>query len=168
MRTPRRLATAVVLGLAITATAAASTADKKLTAKGVGKIKLGALATDLRADGLIGRLTGGCELEGPNTRSARLKAPLKGSVDFTRSDPRKVTSITIRGGAAARGVAVGDTLADITAAFPKRKIIRATEPIFGFTRVKIPKDGGGRMDFAVRVKTGKITSIQVPRLKICD
>ena len=104
----------------------------------------------------------------PNTRSARLKAPLKGSVDFTRSDPRKVTSITIRGGAAARGVAVGDTLADITAAFPKRKIIRTTEPIFGFTRVKIPKDGGGRMDFAVRLKTGKITSIQVPRLKICD
>ena len=48
-------------------------------------------------------------------------------------------AITIRGGAAARGVGVGDTLADITAAFPKRKIIRATEPIFGFTRVKIPK-----------------------------
>ena len=116
-------------------------------------MKLGALATDLRADGLIGRLTGGCELEGPGTRSARLKAPLKGSVDFTRTDPRKVTSITIRGGAAARGVGIGDTLADITAAFPKRRIIRATETIFGFTRVKIPKDGGGRMDFGVDVDT---------------
>lgn len=165
-----RLALTAVLTLAITATAtaAAGTADKKITPKGAGKVKLGATAAQLRADGLIGRLKPGCPLEGPGTRSARLKAPLKGFVDFTRRSPRKVRHIHIRGGAAARGVRVGDTLADITAAFPKRRIIRATEAIFGFTRVKIPKRGGGRMDFAVRVKTGKITSIDVPRIRICD
>ncbi len=63
---------------------------------------------------------------------------------------------------------IGDTLADITAAFPKRKVIHASEPIFGFTRVKIPKNGGGRMDFVVPVATGKIRSIHVPRVTICD
>lgn len=164
----RRLAATGFLTLGITATAMAGAADKKITPKAVGKVKLGATATQLRADGLIGKLKPGCELEGPNTRFARLKAPLKGTVDFTQGEPRKVTHIHVRGGGAARGVRVGDTLADITAAFPKRKIIRATEPIFGFTRVKIPKNGGGRMDFAVRVSTGKITSIDVPRIKICD
>jgi hypothetical protein len=166
MRIRRRLAAAAVLSLAVTATATASTADKKLTAKGVGKVKLGAVATDLRADGLIGRIKPGCELEAPGTKFARLRAPLKGTVDVAPGGT--VKGVNIRGGAAARGVAVGDTLADITAAFPKRKIIRATEPIFGFTRIKIPKGGGGRMDFAVRVSTGKITSINVPRIRICD
>ena len=166
MRTPRRLAAAVVLSLAVTATAAAGTAEKKITPKGVGKVKLGAVATDLRADGLIGRIKPGCELEAPGTKFARLKAPLKGTVDI--SPAGKVKGVNIRGGAAARGVGVGDTLADITAAFPKRKVITATEPIFGFTRVKIPKDGGGRMDFAVRVSTGRITSVNVPRIRICD
>ena len=166
MRTPRRLAAAVVLSLAVTATAAASTADKKLTAKGVGQIKLGAAAGTLQDAGLIGGLKPGCELQSPAVRFAKLRAPLKGTVDVGPGG--KVRAINIRGGAAARGVGIGDTLADITAAFPKRKVIHASEPIFGFTRVKIPKNGGGRMDFVVPVATGKIRSIHVPRVTICD
>ena len=42
MRPRRHLAVATVLALAVTATAAASTADKKITPRGVGKVKLGA------------------------------------------------------------------------------------------------------------------------------
>jgi hypothetical protein len=167
----RRLAAATVLALAATgATATAAQAPKKITAKGVGEVRLGMTAAELREAGLIGRLRPGCELEGPNVRFARLRAPLTGTVEFTQTTPRRASFVHITGrrGASARGVRIGDRLADITAAYPKRKIIRATEEIFGFTRVKIPKNGGGRMDFAVRVRTGKITSIDVPRIKICD
>jgi hypothetical protein len=165
----RRLTAITVLAVSISAaTATAAQAPPKITAKGVGQVKIGSTAAELRERGLIGRVRPGCELEGPNTRFARLKAPLKGTVDLTQTSTRRVAFIHVRGGARARGVRVGDTLADITAAFPKRKVIRATEQPFGFTRVKIPKDGGGRMDFAVRVSTGRITSIDVPRIKICD
>jgi len=154
--------------LALAAPGAAGLADEKITPNGVGEVRLGATATALRDAGLIGPLKPGCELEGPNTRFANLKAPLKGTVDFTQTEPRKVTGIHIRGGATARGVGVGDKLADITAAFPKRRIIRATEPIFGITRVKIPKAGGGRLDFVIRVETKRITSVDVPRVRFCD
>ena len=120
MRTP--LATVVVLSLAVTATAAASTAaDKKITPQGVGQIKLGAAAGTLQDAGLIGGLTPGCELASPPVRAAKLRAPLKGFVEV--GPDNKVKAITIRGGASARGVGVGDTLADITAKFPKRKVI---------------------------------------------
>ncbi len=162
MRTP--LATVVVLSLAVTATAAASTAaDKKITPAGVGQIKLGAPVGALQDAGLVGGLTPGCELASPPVRSAKLRAPLKGFVEVGLDN--KVKAITIRGGASARGVGVGDTLADITAKFPKRRLI---DTPFGVTRVKIPKRGGGRMDFLIRKSTGRIRSVELPRLRVCD
>jgi hypothetical protein len=165
----RRIIATTVLALLVSGvTAAAAQAPPKITAKGAGKVKLGMTAAELRERGLVGRLRPGCELEAPNARFAKLRSPLKGTVDFTHAQNPRAAFIHVRGGARARGVRVGDTLADITRAFPRRKIIRATEEPFGFTRVKIPKNGGGRMDFAVRVSTRKITSIHVPRIKICD
>jgi hypothetical protein len=165
----RSLIVSTLLAVAVSAaTAAAAQAPQRITAKGVGQVRLGDTAAELREKGLIGPLRRGCELEGPGARFANLRSPLKGTVEFTRTATRRVNFIHVRGGARARGVRIGDTLADITAAFPKRRIIRATEEPFGFTRVKIPKDGGGRMDFAVRLRTGRITSIDVPRIKICD
>jgi hypothetical protein len=167
MRRSISVTTAAVLAISA-ATATAAQAPQKVTAKGVGQVRLGDTAAELRDQGLIGPLRKGCELEGPNARFAKLRAPLKGTVEFTQAATPRVNFIHVRGGAAARGVRVGDRLSDITAAFPKRKIIRATEEPFGFTRVKIPKNGGGRMDFSVRLRTGRITSIDVPRIKICD
>ena len=165
----RRITASTILALVVSVTtAAAAQAPLKITAKRVGQVRIGTTAAELRERGLIGRLRPGCELEGPNARFARLRAPLKGTVEFTQASTPRAAFIHVRGGARARGVRVGDRLSDITAAFPRRKIIRATEQPFGFTRVKIPKNGGGRMDFAVRVRTGKITSIDVPRIKICD
>jgi hypothetical protein len=173
MRTRTPLAATALLCLAFgAAVAPAETsrrADKKITAAGAGKVKVGKTFTSLRAAGLVGRMRPGCPLGGADTRSARLKAPLKGSVDLTtRRRPRTVRSISITGGATARGVGIGGTIAEIMAAFPKAKVDHSTEAVFGITLVKIPKSGGGRMRFAVDVDSQKITQIGVPFIPFCE
>jgi hypothetical protein len=171
MRTPLAATALLALGLGAAAAAPADTsrlADQQITASGVGKVPLGASYRSLRASGLIGRIRPGCPLGGTDTRSARLKAPLKGSVDLTRSRPRKVRAITVTGGASARGVGVGDRLADIRAAFPKARVDRDTEETFRITLVRVPKNGGGRIQFAVDVDTRKITRIAVPAIQFCE
>jgi hypothetical protein len=147
---------------------AGRSAAKKITAAGVGKVKLGDRFGVLHDAGLVGRLRPGCELGGPNTRSARLEAPLKGQVNFTLSSPRRVTDITVRGGAKARGVGIGATIAQIKAAFPKAKVDHSTDDVFGLTLVRIPKNGGGRIKFAVDVDTKKVTLIGVPFIAFCE
>src|SRR5215217_1237513 len=173
MRTRTPLAATALLTLTIGAAAAPAetsrSADRKITAAGAGQVKLGRTFTSLRAAGLVGRLRPGCELGGPDTRSARLKAPPKGFVDLTtRQRPRKVRSISITGGATARGVGIGGTIAQIKAAYPKAKVDHGTEDVFGITLVKIPKDGGGRIHFAVDVRSKKITRIGVPSIPFCE
>jgi hypothetical protein len=143
-------------------------AVKKITATGAGTVKLGKTFKQLRAAGLVGRLRHGCELGGPNTRSARLRAPLKGGVDFTPTSPRKAMTISVTGGGEAHGVGIGDTLADIKAAYPKAKVDHGTEKTFGITRVKIPRNGGGRLAFSVSVDSGRIDLIGVPDLAFCE
>ena len=164
------LATALLGALAIAPSVARpeNAALKKITPAGVGQVKLGKTFAQLRDAGLVGRLRPGCELSGPNTRFARLKAPLSGSVDFTRTSPRRAKRITVRGGAEARGVGIGATVAQIQSAFPKAIVDHSTEALFRITLVKIPKDGGGRIQFAVDVDTGKTTLIAVPRLAFCE
>jgi hypothetical protein len=174
--TPRKirrtvLATAALGAVALAPAAApgeTGDAAPKITAAGVGKVKLGKTFRELRDAGLLGRMRPGCPLGGPNTRSARLKAPLKGSVNLTRRSPRRVRDISVRGGAKARGVGIGATIAQIKTAFPKAKVDRNTEQVFGFTLVRIPKDGGGRIQFAVDVDTKKTTSIGVPGIAVCE
>jgi hypothetical protein len=173
MRTRTPFAATVLLTLALGAAAAPAetsrSADQRITAAGVGQVKLGRTFKSLRAAGLVGGLRRGCELGGPKTRSARLKPPLKGTVDLTtRRRPRAVRSISITGGASARGVGIGDRLAQIKAAFPKAKVDHGTDDVFGITLVKIPKDGGGRIHFAVDVGTKKITQIGVPSIPFCE
>ena len=143
-------------------------AAKKITAQGVGQVKLGRTHQQLRAAGLVGPLRPGCELAGPGARSAKLRAPLKGSVDYTSTAPRKVVRIAVRGGAKARGVGIGATIPQIKAAFPKAKVDHSTEDVFAITLVKVPKAGGGRIQFAVDVDSGKTTLIGVPVIAFCD
>ncbi|HTE63146.1 MAG TPA: hypothetical protein VK631_22520 [Solirubrobacteraceae bacterium] len=143
-------------------------ADQKITAAGVGKVKVGKTFTSLRAAGLVGKLRPGCPLAGANTRSARLRAPLKGSVDLTTQTPRKVRSISITGGATARGVGIGGTIAQITAAYPKARVNHGPEETFGITLVTAPKNGGGRISFAVDVDSQQITQIGVPFIPFCE
>jgi hypothetical protein len=160
------IAAAVVAALlAVPATAAA---PQKITRNGVGQVKLGMTFQELREKNLFGKLRPGCELGGPNTRSARLRSPLRGVVDFTQTAPRKVTNVTIRSGARARGVKVGDRIRDIKAAYPKAKVNRDTEEVFGVWLVRVPRNGGGRIRFSVDADTRKITQIGVPFIPFCE
>ena len=137
-------------------------------AERLGKVKVGKTFRSLRTAGLVGKLRPGCPLGGPQTRSARLKAPLKGSVNYTLTKPRRVVDISIRGGATARGVGIGAKIPAIKAAFPKAKVDHSTEQVFGITLVRIPPNGGGRIQFAVDTTTKRTTLIGVPRIAFCE
>jgi hypothetical protein len=159
----------VPVGEAASAQPYASTAAAaKITPAGVDGVKLGETYAQLRAGHLVGRIGKGCELAGPNARSASLRAPLKGSVDFTMTTPRKVVDISIRGGATARGVGIGATIPQIKAAYPKAKVDHSTDHTFAVTLVRIPKNGGGRLQFAVDTMTHRVVIIGVPAIPFCE
>jgi hypothetical protein len=158
-------ACAAFLTLALPAIAAA---PKHITPRGVGGVKLHATHASLKAKGLVGPKVQGCELAGPKSRGARLKAPLKGAVELTRKSPRRVRSIIVTGGATARGVAIGDSKQDVVAAYPKAKFDHSTEDVFRITLVKIPKNGGGRLQMAIDTKTHKVTEFGIPYIAFCE
>ena len=164
----RRTLVAAAVVIAMLAVPASAAAPQKITKNGVGQVKLGMTFQELRDKGLVGKLRPGCELGGPNTRSARLRSPLRGVVDFTQTNPRKVTNITILRGARARGVKVGDRIRDIRDAYPKAKVNRQTEDVFGVWLVRVPRNGGGRITFSVPVDTKRIDRIGVPFIPFCE
>src|SRR3954462_10050051 len=131
----------------------------KITPAGAGKVKLGDGYKSLRSRGLVAKIKPGCELGGPNTRSARLKKPLLGSVNFTLKAPRKVTDVQIEGGAKARGVGVDATIKQIKAKFPKAKVNHSTDDTFALTLVQVPKGGGGKITFGVSTETHRTVVI---------
>ncbi len=159
---------AVLLLLAGMAFAPSAHSAASITPQGVGPIKLGALYSDLQAKGLIDPMGPGCEVAGPNTRSARLRPPLKGSVDLTLSDPRRVETVTIYAGATARGVGVGSTSQTIKTAFPAAKFDHSSDEMFGLTFVNVPRGKGGPIAFAVSTKTKRVQQIAVPNISVCD
>lgn len=161
--------------LALAATAVAAVAPHarpasrvRITARGAGSVKLGARYKVLHAKGVLGRLNKGCQLAGPKARGARLKAPLRGSVTLSTTTPRTVTDIFVTGGGAARGIGVGASLPAIKSAFPKAKVDHSTEGTFGITLVKVPRGGGGKLQFAVDVRTHKVSAIGVPVVPFCE
>jgi hypothetical protein len=158
----------VALGATAAPARVGHTSAAHITPSGVDGVKIGKTFATLHAEHLVGSLRKGCELSGPNARAARLRAPLKGSVNFTQTTPRKAHDITVHGGATARGVGVGATIAQIKAAFPKAKVDHSTESVFGLTLVRIPKNGGGRIQFAVDTTTHKTTLIGVPFIAFCE
>jgi hypothetical protein len=170
MRTarPASVFASVVVILALLAAVALAAGAQKITASGVGKVKLHAAYTQLRAQHLVGKLGKGCPLVVPNAPSASLSAPLKGLVDFTASSPHKVADITVRGGAKARGVGIGATLADIKAKFAHVKVDHSGEKTFGITFVSVPPSSGGKLQFGIDVKTHKVTLIGIPFIATCE
>jgi hypothetical protein len=168
LRTVLSTAAIVAVGAGGAAASSVHSAAVKITPSGAGAVKIGKTYKQLHDAGLIGKIHHGCELGGANTRSANLKAPLKGQVNFTLQSPRKVTDVTIRGGAKARGVGVGDKIADIKAAFPKAKVDHSTDDTFELTLVHIPKNGGGKMIFGVSTKSKQVTLIGVPFIAFCE
>jgi hypothetical protein len=165
----RTLAVGTAVALLALGPGAAIAAAPKITGKGVGQVKLGKTFAQMRAKHLVGKLRNGCELSGPNTKFSKLRSPLRGTADWSRTTTRRVRRVTITGGSAkARGVGIGDKLADVKAAFPKAKVDHGAEPVFGITLVKIPKNGGGRMWFGIPTDTKKVSLIGVPNLSFCD
>ncbi|MEA2124858.1 MAG: hypothetical protein QOI80_1640 [Solirubrobacteraceae bacterium] len=163
-----RLPAAAVAAFALLVFPAVAAAPKHITPRGVGKVKLHATHASLKAKGVVGRQRAGCNLSGPGARAAKLRAPLEGAVDLTRTKPRRVKSIIVTGGATARGVGIGDRKADIVAAYPKAKFDKSTRKVFGITLVKIPKNGGGRLQMAIDVKTHKVTTFGIPFIEFCE
>lgn len=156
--------------VALVAAGVAIAAAAKITPVRVDGVHLGDTHADLRARGKVGPIRPGCELGGPNTRSAKLKAPLKGSVNYTLSSPRKVDSITITGGARARGVGIGSKIPAILAKFPNATVDHSTDQVFQLTLVKTPKrpHSGGRIMFGVSTQTKRTTIIGVPFIAFCE
>jgi hypothetical protein len=147
---------------------AAAAAPPAVTSAGVTGVALGGRYAALRRAGLIGTLAPGCEVSGPGARSARLLGPLRGAVDFTHTTPRRVQSVTIRGGASARGVGVGATGAQARRAFPHLTLDHRTERLFGITLLTVPKRDGGVFQFAVSTQTGRVTEIGIPAIAFCE
>jgi len=118
----------------------------------------------------VGKIRPGCELGGPNTRSARLLGPLKGSVNYTLGSPRRVDNISVTGGATARGVGIGATIAQIKAKFPRAKVDHSTDQVFQLTLVRTPKrpHSRGRVTFGVSTQTKRTTIIGVPFIAFCE
>ena len=161
------IALAGAAAIGVTA-APAQTGGERITGKGVGAVKVGARYAKLHRAGLVGRLRGGCPLGGPGARVARLRAPLVGQVELTRKAPRRVRSVRVQGGASARGVGIGDAIADVTAAYPAAKVDHSTDETFEATMVRVPKRGGGPIVFAVSTRTKAIIEIGVPAIPLCE
>ena len=141
----------------------------KISPTRVDGVHLGDTHADLRARGKVGPIRPGCELGGPNTRSARLRAPLSGSVNYTLTSPRRVDSITVRGGARARGVGIGAKIPAILAKFPNATVDHSTDQVFQLTLVKTPKrPNGGQITFGVSTQTKRTTVIGVPFIAFCE
>src|SRR5947207_2357636 len=108
MRSRTLCALLAVASVLVAAAVAIAVTTATINATGAGGVKIGKTYRALHHKRLLGRIRHGCELGGPNTRSARLRAPLHGLVNFTLSSPRKVTDITVTGGArTARGIGIG-------------------------------------------------------------
>lgn len=140
---------------------------RRITPSGVGAVKLGKTYTALRRAKAVGRITRGCELEGSNARQAPLRSPLKGFVEFSQSSPRKVTNISIRGGAKARGIGIGASQARVKRAFPKVRFDRSRESRYDVILAKVPRSGGGPFEFAIVSMTKTVTAIGIPKITFC-
>jgi hypothetical protein len=83
------LAATVLLTLGLAAAAPATTSSAvRFTGKRAGDVRIGDTFRKLRDAGRLGPIKPGCELAGPDVRSARLKAPLRGFADLTTTTPR--------------------------------------------------------------------------------
>jgi hypothetical protein len=161
--------TAGALAIGSSASPSASGTVAKISPTRVDGVHLGDTHAALRARGKVGPIQPGCELA-ENTRSAKLRSPLKGSVNYTQSSPRKVDNIGVTGGARARGVGIGATIAQIKNKFPRARVDHSTDQVFQLTLVKTPRRpvSGNRIIFGVSTQTHKTTIIGVPFIAFCE
>lgn len=159
---------AIAAAVLAVAAPAAYAACKRITGSGVAGVKPGMTHEQLRAAKKVGKLEPGCELAGPGERVAKLRKPLKGFVDYDQNSPRRVQTIAITRGGAARGVKVGDKAKWIRDAYPKAKFNHGTDETFGVTLVEVPKSDGGPLTFAVDTETKRVRIIGIPFIPFCE
>jgi hypothetical protein len=171
-------ATTAAVGLAVGV--AAATADisdtdhpgaQRITKNGVGAVELGDTHKSLHRRDLVGKLRHGCELGGPRTRSAKLRAPLEGFVNYTLRNPRRATDITLTEGGAAKGVGIGDSIKDIKETFPRARVNHSTDRTFRLTLVTVPREHSNRTRFTFGVSTGshhRVKVIGIPFIAFCE
>lgn len=161
------LAASLVPAAAVAPVQAGPLASKRITPDGVGGVKLDMKFSKLREAGLVGRMRPGCGLE-ENSRSAKLKQPLRGTVNLTRDQPRRVRDIQVTGGATARGVGIGAMRSEVKEAFPGAKFDRSTKETFGIILVKVSKRAGGKLQMAIEADTKEVALIAVPFVAFCE
>ena len=165
-----RLLPAAAVAVALLPVTAATAAAPEIGYHGVGKVKVGAPYKKLHRAGLVGRIRPGCELE-TNSRVARLKAPLVGTVNLRRGKRHRVRSIQITGGSANyQGAGIGATQAEIQEAWQEVIVRHDTDETFGYTRVIVPLDEAGTpaVTYAVDVDTKQTIQIGLPRIEACE
>jgi hypothetical protein len=139
-----------------------------LTAKGVGPIKIGATYASLKAAGLVGKLSPGCELVTPRESGAQLIGAIKGSATFNKK--QKLVAITVRKGAeTAKHVTIGDSAKSALAKYPGAKYQRASvkDPI-PYSSITVISGGNIQFSFLVSAKTQKIVELDVPTAQFCE
>ncbi|MEA2171291.1 MAG: hypothetical protein QOF76_4591 [Solirubrobacteraceae bacterium] len=168
MRPLVAVAVAVLAALVVAGPARpARRAGPVITSAGVTGVHLGDRYRPLFRAGKVGAKAAGCELGGPQS-VARLKGPVKGGVTLSRSHPQRVIDIQITSGATAGGVGHGDTLADVRAAFPHVKLDHTTDEVFRLTLARVPQRDGGPFEFGLKLHSGRVFTIGVPRILFCD
>jgi WD40 repeat protein len=139
-----------------------------VTTAGVGGLRLGATAADLRERHLIGKLGPGCVFAS-GQRIAHLLPPLRGTAVF--EDPGvRLSSIVLTGGAvSSRGVEVGDSAGEMLAAYPQAEFEPAdpNAPFpFGFLRVRRGQEV--LMTMLVDPDSQRVIEIDVPNPAFCE
>jgi hypothetical protein len=172
-------ATAALAGLAAAPLAATAARQPDLgivefvTPQGTTAVHLGTTARALRKGGLIGPLHKGCELD-PGQRVAKLRpgpgTPAKGTAVFGGPRGKKLTSLTIVGGATTRKyVGIGATPEAVLKAYPHAvyNAPGSTPPFAeGFIWVNSPEHPV--MTFTVGDKSELVTAISVPSPNFCE
>ena len=151
--------------------AVAGAAPLVLTEHGVPGLTIGRTLAAVRADGLVGKLSPGCELASPRPSFAPLRAPLVGSVEFDGSGPKaKLITLNITKGAMTdRGIRIGASAAAVRRAYPKARVEHSAAPNpLEYDAIVVTRGGEDRIWFLLNKRGGHVQSMSLPGANFCE
>jgi hypothetical protein len=159
----------VAAGAAAAAGVAAAAKPLVLTETGVRGLRLGMPLAAAKRTGLVGTTGPGCELVAPRPLHARLRAPLKGFATFDGKAPHRLVALDVNGGAAIRGIAVGDAAAEVRRAYPgARRLTSKPDAPLQLTALIVARGGKDRIWFMLDRPRGRVTDIDLPTVQACE